>query len=202
MENALIIFVRNPELGKVKTRLAADVGNENALFIYKKLLQHTCEITQQTEAHKFIFYADEIIADDIWQQKNYFKQLQEDNDLGMRMQSAFQNIYKRKYKKVCIIGSDCYELTSKIIDKALLELDNYDLVIGPAHDGGYYLLAMNSLLKEVFTNIEWSTEKVLQQTIEIIQQKKYSYKLLETLNDIDTISNVPQEWKEELKIVL
>ena len=202
MENALIIFVRNPELGKVKTRLAADVGNENALLIYKKLLQHTFEITQQSKAHKFVFYADKIELEDMWQQKNYFKLLQDEKDLGNKMQSAFTKVFKNSYSKVCIIGSDCYELTSKTIEKALMELDNYDLVVGPANDGGYYLLAMKNEVKNIFKNIDWGTEKVLQQTINIIQQKKYSYKLLERLNDVDTIKDMPQQWKEELRINL
>jgi rSAM/selenodomain-associated transferase 1 len=202
MENALIIFVRNPELGKVKTRLAADVGDENALLIYKKLLQHTFEITQQSQAHKFIFYADKIEPDDMWQQENYFKLLQDEKDLGNRMQSAFENIFKKGYNKVCIIGSDCFELSADMIDKSFANLATYDLVIGPANDGGYYLLAMRNEVKDVFKNIDWSTERVFQQTIDIIQQKKYSYTLLDILNDVDTVTDVPQPWKEELIINL
>jgi len=202
MENALIIFVRNPELGKVKTRLAADVGNENALLIYRKLLQHTFDITQQSPVHKFIFYVDKIELVDMWQQENYFKLLQDENDLGNRMRSAFENIFKKGYNKVCIIGSDCFELSAKMIDKSFAYLDTYDLVIGPANDGGYYLLAMKNEVKDVFKNIEWSTEKVLQQTIQIAREKKYTYKLLDKLNDVDTVADVPQQWKEELHIIL
>jgi rSAM/selenodomain-associated transferase 1 len=202
MEKALIIFVRNPELGKVKTRLAADVGNENALLIYKKLLQHTFEITQQSQAHKFIFYADKIEPDDMWQQENYFKLLQDKKDLGNRMQSAFENIFKKGYNKVCIIGSDCFELSADMIDKSFAYLDTYDLIIGPANDGGYYLLAMKNEIKDVFKNIDWSTEKVLQQTIKKTREKKYTYLLLDKLNDVDTVTDVPQLWKEDLHITL
>jgi hypothetical protein len=202
MKNALIIFVRNPEAGKVKTRLAAEVGNEIALLIYRKLLQHTFEITHQSQAHKFIFYSDKIELQDMWQHENYFKLLQDEKDLGNRMQSAFTQVFKNGYSKVCIIGSDCYELNLNTIEKALMELDNFDLVLGPANDGGYYLLAMKNEVKDIFKNIDWGTEKVLQQTIDIIQQKKFTYVQLDKLNDVDTVADVPQPWKKDLHINL
>jgi uncharacterized protein len=200
MQKALIIFVRHPELGKVKTRLAASIGDEAALEIYKKLLQHTFNISKAADADKHVFYSEKIIENDLWSGQTFFKSLQANTDLGNRMKIAFENLFQQGYKQICIIGSDCYELSAAIIEDAFQRLDEADLVVGPAKDGGYYLLAMKDGIKDVFQNIEWSTEKVLKQTLDSIQQKGYSYFLLPQLNDVDTIEDVPQEWKDDLAI--
>jgi uncharacterized protein len=198
MKKGLIIFVRHPELGKVKTRLAASIGNEATLIIYKKLLQHTFDISHAVDADKHVFYSETIIENDLWSGERFFKHLQEKVDLGNRMKTAFEKVFKKGYERVCIIGSDCYELSAQIIEDAFQRLDETDLVIGPAKDGGYYLLAMKDDVKDVFQNIEWSTEKVLKQTIEVIQKKGYSYSLLPQLSDVDTIEDVPQQWRDEV----
>lgn len=198
MLKALIIFVRHPELGKVKTRLAASIGDEATLIIYKKLLQHTFDISYAVDADKHVFYSESIIEKDLWSEERFFKELQNNVDLGNRMKSAFERLFQKDYKKVCIIGSDCYELSTQIIEDAFQRLDETDLVIGPAKDGGYYLLAMKNDMKDIFQNIEWSTDKVLQQTIETINKKGYSYSLLSQLNDVDTIEDVPKQWKAEV----
>ena len=198
MKQALIVFVRHPELGKVKTRLAASIGDEATLIIYKKLLQHTFNITNSIDADKYVFYSDAIISDDLWSSSRYYKLLQQNTDLGNRMKAAFGEVFQNGYQKVCIIGSDCYELSSSIIQQAFDTLNAHDLIIGPAKDGGYYLLAMKDEVKDIFQNIEWSTEKVLQQTIEVINQKGHSYYLLPQLSDVDTIEDMPQHWIDEM----
>lgn len=183
MKQALIIFVRNPVLGKVKTRLAATVGNKKALAVYKHLLQHTKDIIRNTTAEKFVFYADDINENDLW--NGYKKRLQHGNNLGERMHHAFAYLFEQGYKTICIIGSDCYELTSEIIAAAFKQLDLSDIVIGPATDGGYYLLGMQAPLKNVFENIGWSSEQVFAKTKKIMDQYNYSYSLLPVLNDVD-----------------
>jgi uncharacterized protein len=182
-KNALIIFVRNPVLGKVKTRLAATIGNEKALQVYIHLLQHTKSITQNLLATKFVFYADEINTNDIW--NDYEKKLQSGNDLGKRMENAFTQLFSEGYKSVCIIGSDCYELTTEIIEEAFEKLNSIDVVIGAAKDGGYYLLGMNNSTKKLFSNVEWSTAKVFSQTMQLINEQKLSRFTLPLLNDVD-----------------
>jgi uncharacterized protein len=182
-KNALIIFVRNPILGKVKTRLAATIGNEKALQVYIHLLQHTKNITVSTIATKFVFYADEINDNDIW--NGYEKKLQSGNNLGERMENAFKELFAEDYKNICIIGSDCYELTTEIIEEAFEKLNSIDVVIGAAKDGGYYLLGMNNSTKKLFSNVEWSTAKVFTQTMQLINQQKLSCFVLPVLNDID-----------------
>src|SRR5688572_652040 len=103
-ENALLIFVRNPELGKVKTRLAATIGNEKALKIYEELLRHTRQISEKLPVQKLLFYADEINLNDNWQPENFQKFLQPAGDLGSKMQAAFETAFSAGAKKVIIIG--------------------------------------------------------------------------------------------------
>lgn len=190
MQQALIIFIRNPVSGTVKTRLAKTVGNEKALNIYKKLLQYTHDITSELHCDKYVFYADEITANDIWENNNYKKNLQTNGDLGKRMHAAFDVLFKSDYERVCIIGSDCYELTTGIIQRAFNALPYHDVVIGPSADGGYYLLGLRRMQPALFANIEWSTGKVLAQTIDACIACTCSYTLLPVLNDIDD----EQDW--------
>jgi hypothetical protein len=183
MKNALIIFVRNPVLGKVKTRLAATIGNEKALLVYQHLLQHTQSITPNIPATKFIYYADFINNNDIW--NGCEKRLQSGNDLGERMKNAFEELFDLGFEKICITGSDCYELTSEIINEAFENLYSRKTVIGPAADGGYYLLGMQFPFKDLFSAIEWSTKTVFIETINKINAQSLNCHLLTSLNDID-----------------
>jgi uncharacterized protein len=192
MRQALIIFVRDAVLGKVKTRLAASLGNEAALSIYKKLLQHTLEITQAVQADKFVFYADAVVEQDMWKQQHYYKSQQHNGELGERMLKAFEQVCNKGYSKVCIIGSDCYELSSQIITEALDKLDDNAIVIGPAKDGGYYLLGMNQLYREVFDNKNWSTSTLFADTIKTIEDLNLRYSILPTLSDVDEATDVPE----------
>ncbi|MDB5208114.1 MAG: glycosyltransferase [Flavisolibacter sp.] len=199
MKDALIIFVRKPEFGKVKTRIAASVGDSAALTIYKKLLQHTHEVTRPLLLDKFVFYADAIDDNDLWND-GYFKLIQINGNLGARMKAAFTHLFDKGYNNICIIGSDCYELTIAIIEEAFDLLNGHDVVVGPAKDGGYYLLGMREGVKNVFEGIEWSTDKVLRQTLLQMHAQAYSYVQLEELKDIDTIDDVPEEWRQNLKL--
>lgn len=194
-KNALIIFTRNPELGKCKTRLAKTVGDDAALHIYKYLLQHTADVAKKVEADRFVFYSENIIEDDLWDAKHFRKKLQKGHDLGERMLEAFSEIFKLNYKRVCIIGSDLLDLDSKIIEEAYDRLNQSDVVIGPSQDGGYYLLGMKKLFPKVFKNKDWGTETVREFTLRDLQRHKVY--VLETLNDIDTFQDM--EHYEQLK---
>ena len=184
MNHTLIIFTKNLVFGKVKTRLASSVGNDKAFEIYKLLITHTHAITHQLSMNKIVFYSDEIEADDLWG-NDYKKQLQVGNDLGERMLNAFEFSFQKSNGKAIIIGCDCPQLTTQIINHAFEQLDNCDVIIGPAEDGGYYLLGMKKLHEQLFANIEWSTNKVLTATIKRCNENKLSYNLLPTLNDVD-----------------
>ncbi|MGY0407029.1 MAG: TIGR04282 family arsenosugar biosynthesis glycosyltransferase [Polaribacter sp.] len=192
-KNLLLIFTRNPELGKVKTRLAKTVGDETALEIYNFLLKKTRDISSKVASDKAVYYSVKIRENDIWSENIYQKHQQIGQDLGIRMLNAFKNGFNSGYKKVMIIGSDLYDLSSKNIEKAFLKLDTNDVVIGPAEDGGYYLLGMNSLNENVFKNKDWGTETIRKDTLDDLKGKKV--KLLEVKNDIDVyedIINIPE----------
>lgn len=190
MKKAIIIFVRNPELGKVKTRLAKQIGDELTLQVYAELLLHTRETTYNLDCDKFVFYSENIDDNDIWDSDRFEKKLQEGDNLGDRMMLAFFELFQQGYSKVVIIGSDCPELTSFVIEDAFDKLDLHDVVIGPSTDGGYYLLGLTQLLPDLFKDKEWSTDKVLAATIkDIVRLKRSSYFLTE-LSDIDTAEDL------------
>ena len=164
--NAVILFVRNPVLGKVKTRLAKTIGDQKALKVYQDLLNHTMVQTKNLLCAKFLFYDTVITQDDIWSENDYFKKVQIGEDLGQKMQNAFQTVFSLGYKNVVIIGSDLFDLKSDHIDKAFLQLQKNDVVIGPAEDGGYYLLGLKQMIQPIFKDKNWGTETVLKQTLE------------------------------------
>lgn len=195
MKQALIIFVRKPEMGKVKTRLAADVGDEKALAIYKHLLQHTFNVCNQVNADKFVFYHEAIVEHDIWNAAGFSKKLQAAADLGEKMKIAFQELFSNGYKEVIIIGSDCLQLSSQIIEEAFSLLKIKDTVIGPAKDGGYYLLGMRTMHKFIFDNKKWSTGSVCSKTIAELEQRRLSVGLLPELTDVDT----EEDWLQSEK---
>ncbi len=186
MKKALIIFVRKPELGKVKTRLAATMGDEKAFAVYLELLEHTHHISTAVKADKFVFYFDEIEKIDMWSEEDFVKRQQSHGDLGEKMHNAFSILFEEGYNQVVIIGSDCPELTTQIIEEAFEMLQQNDAVLGPANDGGYYLLGLKKVHAELFSNIEWSTEKVLTQTLAACSFAGLSFGMLPKLIDIDT----------------
>lgn len=199
-ENLLLIFTKNPVAGKVKTRLAKDLGNEKALEIYKFLLNHSVEFTTPVYADKQVYYSDSINQDDIWKNDIYSKKEQEGQDLGERMMNAFKNGFENDYKKIVIIGSDMYDIDSKDIENAFRELEKHEYVIGPALDGGYYLFGMKSLNSEVFKNKKWGTSSVLEDTLQDLKDK--DVQLLETRNDVDLLEDIKDHPAFQKYIVL
>lgn len=185
MKQAIIIFAKNLIYGQVKTRLAATIGNDSALAVYKHLLQHTASIVNNLPVDKIVFYSNFIEENDKWNNEVFEKQLQSGNDLGERMQNAFNYGFEQGNKEIAIIGTDCLELSSAIIMNAFAYLQNHDVVIGPATDGGYYLLAMKQMHHQLFQNIEWSTNEVLKKTLGICAQFSLTVYLLPELSDID-----------------
>ena len=186
-ENLLIIFTRNPELGKVKTRLAKSIGNQKALDIYKLLLQKTKEVTQNATCDKVVYYSEKITENGIWN-SNFSKELQIGNDLGDKMKNAFENAFKNGYKKAIVIGSDLYDLEPHHIAEAFEKLNSNDAVIGPAQDGGYYLLGLKKNHESIFQNKEWGTSSVRKDTLKDLE--KDSVHLLEELNDVDVVEDI------------
>ncbi len=181
----LLIFVKQPIRGQVKTRLAATMGDQAALDIYRQLLERTRAITQPLTCDKRVCYTPEIQHNDQWDKSHYQKVRQHAGDLGERMRKAFENGFEQGYQQICIIGSDCYELTTDIIHQAFAALATHDMTIGPSTDGGYYLLGMNRLYSDLFENKPWSTSSVYTDTIRDARQHQRSWQALPKLTDID-----------------
>lgn len=187
----LMAFVRNPQLGTVKTRLAATVGDKVALEIYIELMRHTAEVTHKVSADKKVFYSEKIEKYDVWTEMNFSKALQTKGTLGQRMENAFKTAFEKGYKKVIIVGSDLYSLKTSHIEKALNQLDKKEVVIGPSQDGGYYLLGLKKNLPALFRNKSWGTSTVLKETLNDLKFK--SIFLMEPLNDIDNFEDLKKE---------
>ncbi len=184
----LLIFTRNPELGKCKTRLAATIGDRAALQVYQILLEHTVYITNNLKLVKQVYYSTSIVENDIWNPTIYTKRQQEGEDLGVRMHNAFKKGFEEGYTNIIIIGSDMYDLSQQDLRNAFNALETHDYVIGPAEDGGYYLLGMKILNSQVFTNKSWGTNTVLKKTLNDLQET--NIKLLEERNDIDYYEDI------------
>ena len=192
MDNAvLIIFIKNPERGKVKTRLAQSVGEDKALQIYQALLAHTRQTALALPLQRQLFYSSFLPPQDDWPTTHFQKFVQQGDSLGQRMQQAFAQA-NEQFNKMVIIGSDCPTLTPAILQSAFDQLDQHPFVLGPAEDGGYYLLGMREYQANLFENIEWSTSTVFQRTCEQIEALGASYALLPTLSDVDYLSDWEQ----------
>lgn len=186
--NLLIIFTRNPELGKVKTRLAKEVGDQPALEIYNFLLKHTVSVTKDLEFTKEVHYFEEIRHNDSWDEDIYIKKQQIEGDLGEKMEQAFLSGFKNGYRNIIIIGSDLYDLNREELQEAFKALETFEYVLGPAEDGGYYLLGMNSFNPNIFKNKAWGTDTVLRDTL--IDLKHQHIQLLDERNDVDVYEDI------------
>ncbi|MFZ4524977.1 MAG: TIGR04282 family arsenosugar biosynthesis glycosyltransferase [Chlorobium sp.] len=186
----LIILSKNPEAGMVKTRLAKSIGDEKALEIYETLRKHTVQVAEKVHAEREVYYSRFIPFSDLFFNDNFIARLQDGNDLGERMLHAIKSGFERGFHHVVLIGTDCYELNAAILDDAFTILERVDAVIGPATDGGFYLIGMKRVIPELFLDRKWSTPDVLKETIAILKQLDTSYELLVELSDIDTFDDL------------
>jgi rSAM/selenodomain-associated transferase 1 len=184
-ESLLIIFYRNPQLGKVKTRLAKSLGDANALAIYLRLVQHTRTVTESLPCDKVVYYSDYVDTEDAWKNEVFKKSRQQGSDLGTRMQHAFEAGFREGYQRICIIGTDCWELQTAHLQQAFAELERTPSVLGPAHDGGYYLLGLSRFHATFFQSKSWSTAAVADATRHDARQLGWEMAELPPLHDID-----------------
>lgn len=187
----LIIFIKNPALGKVKTRLAATIGDEAALAVYHKLSQRTRSVSLSLEVPRYLYYSDFVDLHDDWDNAQFLKKNQHGLDLGERMYQAFTETLQHCAKAV-IIGSDCPLLTPAILQEAFDQLEQHPYVLGPATDGGYYLLGMREAKLDLFQHMEWSTAEVARITLGRMATHGASCHLLPALPDVD----VAEDWQK------
>ncbi|MFA7274487.1 MAG: TIGR04282 family arsenosugar biosynthesis glycosyltransferase [Crocinitomicaceae bacterium] len=183
MKNALIIFQKNPEQGKVKTRLAATVGDENALRIYSILVDKTHQLVEAIVAKKYLFFSDFIEKEVKW--APYDKKVQKGSDLGLRMFNAIAEVKAEGAERIVVIGTDCYDLSVDILEEAFVALETNDYCIGPALDGGYYLIGTTQPDEVVFLNKKWSTETVCEEAKDSILKAGKKVTILPILSDVD-----------------
>ena len=184
-----MIFTRNPELGKCKTRLAASIGEQAALDVYRFLLSHTARISRVVEGvDKLVFFSEHLGDGSIWDPEVYQFRLQNGNDLGVKMFHAFQEAFSMGYREVMIIGSDLYDLSTEDLREAFKRLEHHDVVLGPASDGGYYLLGMKELIPEIFTGKQWGTATVFQDTAENLAGRDTF--IMPIRNDVDRYEDI------------
>ncbi|MBK8965711.1 MAG: TIGR04282 family arsenosugar biosynthesis glycosyltransferase [Lewinellaceae bacterium] len=189
MSFVLLIFIKNPRLGQVKTRLARTVGDAEALRIYHLLLEKTRQAALEVKVGRWLFYSDFSETGDAWPEAEFTKFVQQGDDLGIRMQGAFHQAFDAGASRVVIIGSDCPEISGNLLEQAFAALEHTDFVLGPSFDGGYYLLGMRAFSPWVFQGIVWSTDSVFSATVKKIQAAGKSFSLLPVLRDVDTAAD-------------
>ena len=188
-KSLLLVFSKNPRLGRVKTRLAKTIGKEKALKVYKALLKKTASVLEELKVDIHLYYSDYIEKDDLFSNVVTQKKRQTGEQLGERMSNAF-NEALIDYDKVIIIGTDLWTLETQDIENAFRALENHAAVIGPSSDGGYYLLGITEILPQIFLNKQWGTFSVLPNTLKDLKSIKYH--LLPEKNDVDTFSDLEE----------
>ncbi|MEO1255083.1 MAG: TIGR04282 family arsenosugar biosynthesis glycosyltransferase, partial [Bacteroidota bacterium] len=158
---------------------------------FQELVHHTHKITKKIEVDKAVYYSEYVEIEDVWDNGDYQLTSQKGMTLGEKMTNAFDEAFD-SYKKVVIIGSDCYDLSSKHIKAAFEMLEENDVVVGPAKDGGYYLLGMSEYFPQLFQDKEYSTDKVLQDLLDEAEGLELSVYKLPVLNDIDTLDDLKE----------
>lgn len=193
-ENCIIIFIKYPEHGKVKSRLAKDLGDNLALEIYQTFVYDLLSLLAKTNYDFKIAYYPPEAGEKVknWLGYNYNYLPQKGDDLGEKMKNTFIDIFNEGYKKALIIGSDSPDLNKEIFDEAFFSLKEVDAVIGSAFDGGYYLIGFNKnrFLPKIFDNILWSSSSVFQDTMKIFEKYYYNTHNLKKWRDIDTFDDL------------
>jgi len=193
---SLVVFIRFPRPGKVKSRLVMSLGAEVATNIYRLCAEHIFGESGRlsNQVQRYISYSDRNDENEIkqWAGPRFQFIPQVKGGLGKRLVNAFHEVFGRGAQKVIILASDVPGLSADIIDEAIKSLDRYDVVIGPCHDGGYYLMGMKNLYRRLFQGISWSTGHVYQQTLHNAEEGRLTVYALPVLTDIDTEDDLRQ----------
>jgi uncharacterized protein len=187
------MFVKSAERGTVKSRLAASVGEDVALGLYKCFVKDLMEMLVGRYPFEIFFYPSEAKQEvTYWLGDEHTMVPQKGYDLGDRMRNAFEEVFSQGIDCAILIGSDVPDLPKLFIDEALEALKDYDAVVGPSHDGGYYLIAFtrDTFLTQVFSGIAWGTSEVFEETADILQKANLTVYILPKWRDIDTIDDL------------
>ena len=190
----MLFFVKNPERTKVKTRLASAIGDQMAVKLYKRFL---LEMLSTLNSGTFLFYVCFHPEDSLkdlknWLGEDYLYIPQMGENLGEKMKNAFIEAFSMNFKKVLLIGSDIPDLQLEFIQEAFESLDEKDVVIGPSVDGGYYLIGFKdkTFLPRAFEKIPWSTGRVYDETMKVLENQRLAVHTLQPLRDMDTVEDL------------
>lgn len=190
----ILMFVKAPERGTVKSRLAASVGNDIALDLYQCFVRDMMEMITETGYPYIICFHPPDARKRMAQWLGNTRELlpQTGDDLGERMQNAFLEVFSKGYRNAVLIGSDSPDLPGALIDEAFSSLKDHGAVIGPSFDGGYYLIGFraDAFLSGVFDGIPWSTPEVFLRTLDILQKEDFLIHILPQWRDIDTLDDL------------
>ncbi|MBA3557259.1 MAG: TIGR04282 family arsenosugar biosynthesis glycosyltransferase [Gemmatimonadaceae bacterium] len=193
LRRAVVIFARAPDVGKVKTRLASELGEREALDIYVRLAETTVGVVASLSGcDRVIAYTptDSDVRMRDWLGAGFTYEAQCDGDLGARMAHAFDRRFEKNAERVMLIGTDAPGIDSRILEEGFVALGHNDVVFGPALDGGYYAIGLRSPQRILFENISWSAKDTLFRSMVAAQRSGLSVHLLPQLTDIDTA----QDW--------
>ena len=183
----LIVFVKAPRPGTVKTRIAQTAGAQKACAIYREMVDTVLSRLRSLRAAQLWFAPDDAGPEIVpWLREDWTARPQGGGDLGERLSRAFASAFANGSERVVIVGSDCPEVKSSDIRAAWQQLQSHDLVVGPAVDGGYWLIGLRAPQPELFRDIAWSSDQVLGQTLQRAKTLGLRIQLLRILTDIDT----------------
>ncbi|OGS32608.1 MAG: hypothetical protein A2474_00295 [Elusimicrobia bacterium RIFOXYC2_FULL_34_12] len=193
-KSCIIIFIKYPEAGKVKTRISYVIGQKITVELYRSFIIDTLKSLDGINIHKYIFFLPSNSKNKFvrWLGDRYIYIPQYGRDLGNRIEFAFRNVFKLDYNKVVLIGSDSPDLPVNLVKKAFIKLDNNDSVIGPSLDGGYYLIGFNfkGFVPDIFNKVKWSTNTVFSDTMNIFKRNNAKIYILPKWYDIDNVSDL------------
>lgn len=186
----LIIFTRYPEPGKTKTRMIPALGEVGAANLQRQMTEYTLIKTRDWQSNRCLslevyFAGGNESLMQAWLGNDLVYRQQSKGDLGQRMMSALQQSFADQMTKVVMIGIDCPDVNQRLINEAFDQLNHHDLVLGPAADGGYYLVGLSHFIPDLFTDIQWGTSQVFSKTKEIAKNLQLSTYYLSVLHDVD-----------------
>lgn len=192
----ILFFMKYPEPGEVKTRLAESIGSDKAAQLYRSFILDLLAKIESTQLPFAICFHPErkkqLLIE--WLGEGYDYIPQKGDDLGERMAAAFLDAFAGGHRRVILMGGDFPDLPSSFLEEALGALKTHDAVIGPAMDGGYYLIGFRqeTFFCQAFEGMDWSTENVFRQTLSILKAHKRRVYVLPVWNDIDTMEDLGQ----------
>lgn len=192
--SCILMFVKYPERGKVKSRLSISLDVNKVLNLYKSFVLDLIDTLKKGKYYFKIFFYPQMAKEEIsaWLGEEYSYKPQTGKDLGEKMMNAFKQTFEEGFQKVLIIGSDCPDLTNTVLHEAFESLKTHDAVIGPSFDGGYYLIGFKkkTFLPDIFEELEWGASTVFKKTMATLKKNGYAVHILQKWRDIDRIKDL------------